>query len=448
MKKVLLLMLGLSLFIVGCDDDKDNNPVTSTENVTFNVTIENIGTGYMFSSSGVFNTPTTSSSPGPLLPGSKYEFEFDAAPGHKLSLATMFVHSNDFFYAPDEAGIDLFDNSGNPITGDITSQFMLWDAGTEFNQEPGLGADQAPSQSGSNIGAIDTDSNVRLATDTFTNLPVASDVLQVTVINENSTHFKLTIENVSSETTLSTSDGSMNAVPLAPGVWVVHTDSSPLFKTDQPNGGFGLEGLAEDGNPAILADYLQMHSGLIVPFAPGVWAVHNSTDKLFISGQSDDGSGLEALAEDGDPSILSAYINSTNGISSSSVFNTPVGSSSPGPLVPGGSYEFTFSAESDQRLSFVSMMVQSNDLFIGTSDAGLELFDTNDEPLTGEITNKIFLWDAGTEVNELPGIGLNQPLRQSGGNTGQTENGNIQMVNDSFTYPAVNQMVKVTISVQ
>ena len=42
-----------------------------------------------------------------------------------------------------------------PVTGDITSSISLWDAGTEVNQEPGAGADQAPRQSGPNTGAAE-----------------------------------------------------------------------------------------------------------------------------------------------------------------------------------------------------------------------------------------------------------------------------------------------------
>ena len=55
------------------------------------------------------------------------------------------------------------------------------------------------------------------------------------------------------------------------------------------------------------------------------------------------------------------------------------------------------------------------------------------------------LWDAGTEVNEEPGVGLNQAPRQAGPNTGMTENGIVKMVNDGYTYPAVSEVIRVTI---
>jgi hypothetical protein len=71
-----------------------------------------------------------------------------------LSLITMFGQSNDWFYAPVRQGIDLFEN-GKPLSGDITGRFMLFDAGTEVNEEPGVGANQAPRQKGANTGAAE-----------------------------------------------------------------------------------------------------------------------------------------------------------------------------------------------------------------------------------------------------------------------------------------------------
>jgi len=47
------------------------------------------------------------------VPGGSYQFNFTANPGEKLSLATMFVQSNDLFYAPNGMGINLFDASNN-----------------------------------------------------------------------------------------------------------------------------------------------------------------------------------------------------------------------------------------------------------------------------------------------------------------------------------------------
>jgi hypothetical protein len=103
---------------------------------------------------GIFNTPLGGDAPAPIGPGGAYEFSLTAGRGMRLSLITMFGQSNDWFYAPDKEGIDLFEN-GKPISGDITSKLVLWDAGTEADQEPGIGPDQAPRQKAANTGAAE-----------------------------------------------------------------------------------------------------------------------------------------------------------------------------------------------------------------------------------------------------------------------------------------------------
>jgi hypothetical protein len=135
--------------------------------------------------SDVFTTPVASDSPAPIGPGGAYEFEIMAYPGSYLSFATMFVHSNDLFYAPDEMGIPLFMENGSVMSGDVTEYVHLWDAGTEMNEEPGLGPNQAPRQGGANTGPMDSNMNVRMVDDGYT-YPMVSDVIKVT-INSSST---------------------------------------------------------------------------------------------------------------------------------------------------------------------------------------------------------------------------------------------------------------------
>lgn len=200
--------------------------------------------------------------------------------------------------------------------------------------------------------------------------------------------------------------------------------------------GLGLEALAEDGDPSVLASHLEMNSGYASPLAPGAWAVHSGGMPVFTNGQSDFGEGLEALAEDGDPSTLVGSLMDKTGVKSSGAFNTPSGASSPGALLPGSSYEFTIEASEGDYLSFATMLVHTNDLFFAPSDMGLGI-------TSGDITLKIYLWDAGTEINEYPGAGIHQPARLSGGTN---ENGVVKMVDDGFTYPKVSDAIKVTIT--
>jgi len=187
-------------------------------------------------------------------------------------------------------------------------------------------------------------------------------------------------------------------------------------------------------------------SAMTTPFAPGVWAVHTAADPLFSAGQADRGEGLEALAEDGDPSALAAALASQAGISTSGAFNTPVGETNPGPLPPGGVYEFTIVAVPGDMLSFATMFVQSNDLFYAPDGAGITLFNNDGTPVSGDVTGRVQLWDAGTEVNQEPGVGPDQAPRQTGPDTGPDENGVVQIVSDEFAYPDTSATIQVTIT--
>ncbi|NKB70898.1 MAG: hypothetical protein GKR89_27830 [Candidatus Latescibacteria bacterium] len=396
----------------------------------FKVLIENISAPLPYSASGAFAVPVGNDGPGPLLPGASYQFSFTAAAGAQLSFATMYVQSNDIFLGPDATGLGLFDANGDPISGDITDQVQLWDAGTEVNQEPGVGADQAPRQSGANTGA-DEGGAVRLVDDGFDYGNVA-DLFTVTVSAEaieGGAHFTVDIANSASSTT-----------PLAPGVFVVHNDGEPLFSADQADRGMGLEGLAEDGNAGPLAEALAAHTGVTTILAPGVFVVHNDGEPLFSAGQADRGIGLEALAEDGNPGPLAESQDGPHG-----VFAVPVGSDGPGPLPPGGAYEFELMAKPGYYLSFATMFVQSNDLFFAPQAGGIALFQANGRPAHGDITDQILLWDAGTEVNQAPGIGPDQAPRQSGPDTGADEGGAVRLVDDGFSYPAVGHVLRVTV---
>jgi len=410
----------------------------------FKVQVENVGKAYAFSQSGVFNTPVDSTNPGPLFPGAAYEFSFDAAPGSYLSLATMFVQSNDLFYAPDEAGIALYDSMGMAVTGDITSQLTLWDAGTELNETPGEGANQAPRQSGPNVGDVDPDTTVRLPNDGFS-YPPDTAVIQLSLTHNGGTSFTARIENKSTPMTLPVTGGTV-PVPLSPGVYVIHTAPAPLFTVGEADRGEGLEGIAEDGDGTASGVSAAAETGIMPILSPGVFTVHGADDPLFTVGSPDRGEGLEAIAEDGAPGMLATSLRD-DALLTIGAFAVPVGASGPGPLLPGGSYEFTIASGPTGKLSLATMFVQSNDLFYAPDGMGIALFDTAGVPITGDITDQVTLWDAGTELNEIPGIGVNQAPRQSGPNVGMQDTSNIiRLVNDGFMYPADSSAIRITIT--
>lgn len=92
-------------------------------------------------STGVYNTQVGGYMPCPILPGGKFEFTITASKGTYLSFASMFGQSNDLFFAPPDMGIELW--KGNiPNSGDVTSQIMVWDDGTEVDEYPGAGNHQ------------------------------------------------------------------------------------------------------------------------------------------------------------------------------------------------------------------------------------------------------------------------------------------------------------------
>jgi hypothetical protein len=127
---------------------------------------------------GAEDKPVGSVAGGPISPGKGYEFEIEAAPGQTLSMAWMFGQSNDLFYSNDRP-IALFDDAGTPVQGDMTAQLALWDAGTEANEEPGLGPNQGPRQKSEQAGVAEHQA-VAHVRDRFA-YPRTADVLRVTI---------------------------------------------------------------------------------------------------------------------------------------------------------------------------------------------------------------------------------------------------------------------------
>jgi hypothetical protein len=383
-----------------------------------------------------------------------YQFTIDAGRKQKLSFATMLAATNDLFYGPNGDGIALYDAQGNPITADVTSQIHLWDAGTEVNEEPAIGPNTVGKQTAPNTGVDEHGNVVDIANATdgvaFT-YPAVADVIQVMVAHTTGTHFTVTIKDVSAADVLKTTGGNFPA-PISPGVWVIHNGSDPLFTVGMPDRGKGLEHIAEDGNPATLGTFVMANSGITYPASPGVWVVHNAGSKpLFTTGMKDYGDGLEAIAEDGDPSNLGAKIAMLDGEVAGAVFNTPVGAAAASPILPGSKYQFSFRANPGDSLSFATMLAATNDVFFGPEDTGIALFDAGGKAISGDITAQVSLWDAGTEANEEPGIGPNTVTNQLAPNTGDPGEGKVQLlsaVNDGFSYPAVNAVLKVTIASQ
>ncbi|ERH09202.1 MAG: hypothetical protein J07HX64_00955 [halophilic archaeon J07HX64] len=199
---------------------------------------------------------------------------------------------------------------------------------------------------------------------------------------------------------------------------------------------------------------------------PGAWAVHTGENPIFTQGESAS-IGLEALAEagpptgfEGEPGLVDE-LPDREGVVSAGAYappntvtdpNDPMGEV-PGapPIAPGGAFEFEVEAEPGQRLSVASMYVPSNDIFVSPA-SGLELYDGED-PVEGELSGDVQLWDAGTEVNGSPvsdPTGAPRQGNNGGAAAGPTEGVvyRASEINDAYQYADVADILQVTLTPQ
>ena len=142
-----------------------------------------VAEGTAIAGATVFNTPVDADEPGPAVPGLAYEFTFNAVPGDKLGFVTMFVESNDWFYTPtdEDNSIALFNDDGTPVSGDVTDQTALWDAGSEADETPGAGPNQVLRQPAPNTGPDEPGVGVGSLESQGKSAPVNGPVIEVTI---------------------------------------------------------------------------------------------------------------------------------------------------------------------------------------------------------------------------------------------------------------------------
>lgn len=195
-------------------------------------------------------------------------------------------------------------------------------------------------------------------------------------------------------------------------------------------------------------EVLKLSNGKGAPFvsAPVLWVVQTgAATPIFTGGKVDEGKGLETLAETGNPGPLSRSLARVEGVVSVGANDRPVGSQDGGPIGPGQKYEFEITAEPGQELSLAWMFGQSNDLFYANARP-IPLFNSSGKPVTGDMTSQVTLWDAGTEVNEEPGLGPNQGPRQKDAAAGTPERQGIARVRDRFTYPKTTDVLRLVVT--
>lgn len=188
-----------------------------------------------------------------------------------------------------------------------------------------------------------------------------------------------------------------------------------------------------------------------VPLSPLVYAVHTRDEPIFSPGEPERDNGLEEVAEDGSPGKLVEHLSARDTAVDAGAVAVPNDADEPGPLTPGHSYEFSTEAAAGsprRYLSLVTMFVPSNDLFYALGGAsGMPLFD-GESPTAGNATEHVGLWDAGTEINQEPGVGDHQVQRQRAAGVGDVERGTVARVSEvnGYEYPAVSDVLRLRVT--
>lgn len=402
-----LLFAGFAF--TACDDDDDDNGAPGT-NPT--IKFENVIATKNYVQSGTFSA---------VQPGASTSFTFHAAKGQRLMLAAMYSNSNDLFFAPENPGIQLFDDSGVPYTGVVADAVKLWDNGTRVNEQPGPGVNHpGVAQEGvvTRIDGTDQEGHTYVAASDLFQVSLAYDAVQ--------SLFTCTINNIS--------NGSANETPFSAGVFVVSNIldgnlvmDKPFFAIDQKSS-VELTGLAENGNVDPLKTLVAGQTGIITSLKGAIVVVYTGdTNPIYQLGQKDAQLGLSALAQRGDPAPLRTSLEKVPQVRRIYVIDKTA--------LPGQSIECGYEAAANEKVAFATMFGYSNDWFFAN---GPEL-----NALTkGDVTSKTVLLDDGTAVNQYPGAGNAQFIF---GGTVMPEDKAISAVGDTFPVPAVNQIIKVTI---
>lgn len=195
--------------------------------------------------------------------------------------------------------------------------------------------------------------------------------------------------------------------------------------------------------------------------SPGMWVLHTGNNPIYSVGARAS-TGLQRLAEDGNPEGLYSDLQENPAVKATGAFNvtmTPYPAA--GFIGPGQGFEFVVSnASLGDRLSLATMFIDSNDWFYSNNSAGIDLFNADGTPFSGDVTRRMGLWDAGTEVDEEPGVGPNQAPHQPRPGTGLAENKAVSAIvapadnvdgvkgtgGQPWVAPTVEGVIKVTIT--
>lgn len=422
-----LTALSLSLFFASCQKDDAVVPQSGT------ISIENVLDSKPLVQSGTFKGTGT---PPVIFPGQSVSFTISAAKNQRLSFATMYGWSNDLFFAPANPGIQLYENDGTPIVGDVSSAVKLWDNGTRVNQAPGMSATH-PGTSEATVKNIKEVTGMDDYGNTY--LP-ASQLMKVSLAYNGNSMFTVTIMN--------NSGGTANETPFSPGVWAISYVAGgnlllpePIYSSGKPTAN-GLTAIAEAGDNAAMSAYLTEETGIFTPLSPVLVVVYRgSVNPFYKTGENDRGEGLKELAQKGNADILAAALKTKSGVKNVYVLKESVSTV----LLPringadGGKVSQLLSIVPGDRIAIATMYGFSNDWFFATTGNDI------DATQKGDVSAAIGLFDDGTAINQFPGAGITQ-FNLAG--TPLNESKAIEAVpnpNAFTSLPALTNIIKVTL---
>ncbi len=410
MKKQILYFSAFLLaggLLTSCDDD-DNNEWWGYSPC---LQIDNVADTEPFVQSGSFEA---------LTPGATTSFTFHAAKGERLMLVAKYSYSNDLFFAPENPGIELFDQTGAARVGVIPDAVQLWDNGSRLNEAPNSGIlNPGTAEQGTvnRVEGVDSQGN---------SYPDASEMMEISLaFDAEESLFTCTITNRSAETA--------NETPFSTGLYAVSNvlngkllSEAPFFTSGQPSSDL-LTALAENGDAQPLVEWLDDQTGIITTLSGALVVIYyGDKNPIYQLGARDAGLGLSQLATQGNPAQLAASLQQLPQVRRVYT-STDV-------VLPGKSIECFYWANPNEKIAYAVMFGYSNDWFFAN---GSELWALD----RGNVTDRTLLLDDGTAVSQYPGAGNAQWVF---GGTPIPENQPIVQVGSTYPVPDVDDLVKIT----
>jgi len=374
------LLFAIGAILVSCNSEGEKRTITF-ENVS---TVKEYAQSSRFQGFGRNNE---------VEPGQEIQISFHAEKGQTLMFTTMYANSWDLFFAPENPGIKLFDNNGNPITGDVSSQVKLWDGGTKKNIDPRRPKASQPK--------VDEDKKVNEINgkDGSYTYPKADEMMKLNLAyNAADSRFTLTMHNNTDKTNIQTL--------FSTGVWAVSNsiDGKPVndkpFYTPGEKSSMELTPLAEEGKNMPLGDKVAANTGFYASLSPIVIAVYRGEQNPFLAtGGKDIDNNLKGWTMSGETDNLKKSLESNPNVRSVHVISSET--------KPGKTSEATYNARRGDKIAFATKI-------------GNQSFLVNSMP-----------------IDALQANDITSDAKLYNNNMGQDMSGNAM--------PSVNQLVKVSI---